>query len=317
MNAWRMRRWWLGQGRWPLHLFVEIADQSASHHKQTQPFQTPPMSIDQLPVSFCGAPGAFSEEAARRYFGPTCATLTAASLEGAFADVEEGRSRAAMVAVENSITGCFHGFADALGDRNLEIAGEVVLGIRHCLMAVPGARLEGLTEVVSHPSALSQCRDWLTRTGLSQSPSPDTAAAAQDLVASGDRGRAVLGSRVLAKIYGLEILAEGLSDHAENVTRFFVMSLPVASSEKASQASSRTAILVGPVEEPRALRNLRIGLESRDASRVRAPFMGTRDGCNFVIEFDHPDQRGDEIARAVLDKLPYRKLGSWSSRQAG
>ena len=275
------------------------------------------MSIDQLPVSFCGAPGAFSEEAARRYFGANCATLTAASLDAAFKDVEEGRSRAAMVAVENSITGCFTGFADALGSRDLVIAGEVVLGIRHCLMAVPGARLEGLTEVISHPSALGQCRDWLTQAGLAQSSSPDTAAAAQDLVASGDRGRAVLGSRVLAKIYNLEILAEGLSDHAENVTRFFVMSLPKVPASSSDSASSRSAVLVGPVEEPRALRNLRIGLESRDATRVRAPFMGSRDGCNFLIEFDHPNQRGDEIARAVLDKLPYRMLGTWSSRQAG
>ena len=294
----------------------EIADKSSSLVKLNHPFPLPPMSIDLLPISFCGAPGAFSEEAARRYFGQSCATLTADSLEAAFADVEEGRSRAAMVAVENSITGCFHGFADALGDRNLEIVGEVVLGIRHCLMAVPGARLEGLTEVVSHPSALGQCRDWLTRAGLAQRPSPDTAAAAQDLVSTGDRGRAVLGSRVLAKIYGLEVLAEGLSDHAENVTRFFVMSLPQATAVKADEASSRTAVLVGPVDEPRALRNLRIGLESRNASRVRAPFMGTRDGYNFVIEFDHPDQCGDEIAKAVLDKVPYRKLGSWSSRRA-
>ncbi|MFT5079835.1 MAG: prephenate dehydratase [Planctomycetota bacterium] len=275
------------------------------------------MSIDLLPVSFCGAPGAFSEEAARRYFGESCATLTAASLEAAFVDVEEGRSRAAIVAVENSITGCFTGFADALGGRNLEIAGEVVLSVRHCLMAVPGARLEGLTEVVSHPSALGQCRDWLTRAGLAQSSSPDTAAAAQDLVATGDRGRAVLGSRVLAKMYGLAVLAEGLSDHAENVTRFFVLSLPQEPSMDAAPTSSRSAVLIGPVEEPRALRNLRIGLESLDATRVRAPFMGTRDGLNFVIEFDHPNQRGDEIVKAVLDKSPYRMLGSWSAKEAG
>jgi prephenate dehydratase len=281
----------------------------------------PLMSPDLLPISFCGAPGAFSEEAARRFFGSNCSTLTSAGLDEALSAVEEGRSRAAVIAVENSITGCFAGFADALGQRDLKIAGEVVLPIRHCLMAVPGASLGSLTEVVSHPSALGQCRDWIARAGLAQRISEDTAAAAQELVGSGELGCAVMGSSVLARIYGLEILAEGISDQADNVTRFLILQSARTAEQagddvQAETAPSRSALLVGPVEQPRALRNLRIGLESLDATRVRAPFLGTRDGKNFVVEFDHPVQRGVEIAEVALSGLPWRMLGTWSTRQA-
>jgi len=272
------------------------------------------MPTDLLPVSFSGAPGAYSEEAARRFFGSICTTLTSGDLEEALDAALSGRARAAVVAVENSITGPFAGLPDALRGRALQITGEVVLPLRHCLMAVPGARLESISEVISHPSALGQCRDWLARTGLATRAAHDTAAAAQDLVASGDQGTAVLGSRVLANLYALEVLAEGLADSAENVTRFLVLQ-PAALSDR--PVPERSAALVGPVEEPRALRTLRIHLESLSAMRVRSPFLGTRDGRTFLVEFDHPGQAGEELIRRACGELPYKMLGSWDVRRVG
>lgn len=272
------------------------------------------MSPDHLPISFSGAPGAYSEEAARRFFGSTATTLTTSSLEEALDAVAEGRAKAAVVAVENSITGPFGGLPDALRGRELAIAGEIVLPLRHCLMAVAGATLEGISEVISHPSALGQCRDYLARTGFATQAAHDTAAAAQELVAAGNRGTAVLGSRVLAKLYGLEVLAEGLADAAENVTRFLVLAPGALETHTPSE---RSAVLVGPVDEPRALRSLRIHLESLSAKRVRAPFLGARDGRTFLVEFDHPGQAGDELAKRALGDLPFQMLGSWGVRRVG
>lgn len=272
------------------------------------------MSSDHLPVSFSGAPGAYSEAAARRFFGDTATTLTTANLAEALDAVEQGRARAAIVAVENSITGPFGGLPDALAGRDLAIAGEVIMPLRHCLMAAPGATLDSITGVVSHPSALGQCRDWLARVGYAARPAKDTAAAAQDLVASGEQGTAVLGSRVLAQIYGLEILAEGISDAADNVTRFLVLQSRATS---CVENPERSAVLIGPVEEPRALRTLRIHLESLSAKRVRAPFLGARDGRTFLIEFDHPSAQGEDIARRACGQLPFQMLGSWGTRRVG
>lgn len=272
------------------------------------------MTTALLPVSFSGAPGAYSEEAARRFFGSSCTTLTSADLEDALDAALDGRAQAAVVAVENSITGPFPGLPDALRGRKLVIAGEIVLPLRHCLMGVPGSRIEGISEVISHPSALGQCRDWLARTGFSARAAQDTAAAAQDLVATGNAGTAVLGSRVLAKLYGLEVLAEGLADAAENVTRFLVLR---RAEQPAEDNAERTAVLVGPVDEPRALRTLRIHLESLSAKRVRSPFLGTRDGRTFLVEFDHPGQGGEELARRACGELPFQLLGSWGVRRVG
>lgn len=271
------------------------------------------MSPDTLPVSFSGAPGAYSEAAAKRFFGAGATTLTTANLAEALDAVENGRARAAIVAVENSVTGPFGGLPDALAGRDLVIGGEVVMPLRHCLMAVPGATLEGITTVVSHPSALGQCRDWVARGGLATQSARDTAAAAQELVAKGEQGTAVLGSRTLAELYGLEILAEGISDAIDNVTRFLVLqpaAIPLADAE-------RSAVLIGPVEEPRALRTLRISLESLSAKRVRAPFLGARDGRTFLIEFDHPTAQGEDIARRACGNLPFRMVGSWGTRRVG
>ena len=272
------------------------------------------MSTDHLPVSFSGAPGAYSEEAARRFFGSTCTTLTSNNLEDALDAVLAGRARAAVVAVENSITGPFGGLPDALRGRALVIACEVVLPLRHCLMGVPGSRLETISEVVSHPSALGQCRDWLARTGLATRVAHDTAAAAQDLVSKGDLGTAVLGSRVLANLYGLDVLAEGLADSAENVTRFLVLQRSAMADRP---APDRSAVLVGPVEEPRALRTLRIHLESLSAKRVRSPFLGARDGRTFLVEFDHPGLLGEELVKRACGQLPFQMLGSWDVRRVG
>jgi len=273
------------------------------------------MSPDNLPVSFSGAPGAYSEAAARRFFGAGATTLTTADLTEALDAVKNGRARAAIVAVENSVTGPFGGLPDALAGRDLVIGGEVVMPLRHCLMAVPGATLEGISTVVSHPSALGQCRDWVARGGLATLSARDTAAAAQELVAIGEEGTAVLGSRTLAELYGLEILAEGISDAIDNVTRFLVLQ-PSANPVPAAEAE-RSAVLIGPVEEPRALRTLRISLESLSAKRVRAPFLGARDGRTFLIEFDHPTAQGEDIARRACGNLPFRMIGSWGTRRVG
>ena len=135
-----------------------------------------------LPVAFSGAPGAYSEEAARRFFGPGIPTLTCRSGPESVRAVTEGRAAYAVVSVENSITGPFAGVAESLCEHPLALLGEVVLPIRHCLLAAPGTRLEDVSVVTSHPSALSQCRDWLAGWGVATRPMSDTAEAAREPV---------------------------------------------------------------------------------------------------------------------------------------
>ncbi len=271
------------------------------------------MVPSKLPIAFSGAPGAYSEEAALRFFGSKALTLTCRSSSEALEAVSSGRAQQAVVPVENTVTGFFDGIVEALSDySDLGVAGEVELPIRHCLIGVPGARLEDIALVTSHQSALSQCRDWLKGVGVSTRPAADTGQAAQELAESRSQGMAVLGSRNLSDRYGLSILAEGLSDRPDNRTRFYVIG-PKAEIGDANPGTggTRTAVLLGPVSEPRVLKTLRIQLESLGAMRTRSPFLGSQDGARFLVEFDHAPGSGLEIAGPRAENSPQRFLGSW------
>lgn len=266
-----------------------------------------------LPVAFSGAPGAYSEEAAHQFFGAGRATLTCGSSAEAARSVQEGRAGRAVVAVENSLTGRFAGMTEVLFDSGLGVVGEVRLPVRHCLLGAPQARLEDISVVTSHPSALAQCRDWLTSWGVATRPASDTAAAARELASSREAALGVLGSRVLAELYHLDVLAEGLSDRKENETRFLVLAPAGDVDETAIDADTwRTGLLVGPVEAPRALKTLRIRLEAFDAWRARVPYLGSEDGTRFLVEFDHRPQQGASLAARACEGLPFRILGSWA-----
>ncbi len=265
-----------------------------------------PSVLRSLPVAFTGARGAYSQRAAERFFGAARPGLTCSSATEAVRAVVGGRASHAVIPVENSITGPFPGVAEAFFEGQVVVTGEVELPIRHCLLAAPGTRLEDLTVVTSHPSALAQCRDLLTGWGVATQPANDTAQAAQDLARTGDKALGVLGSRELAATYGLEILAEGLSDRANNRTRFFVLG-----ARGSGRPGLRSAVLIGPVQAPRALKTLRIQLESLGASRVRIPFLGSQDGTRFLGEFDHRGREAERLVGAAQESLPVRFLGCW------
>ena len=261
-----------------------------------------------LPVAFTGAPGAYSEEAARRFFGRGASTLTCNSASEALASVRDGRAASAVFPVENTVTGGYDGVPEALTQSDeAAVVGEIVLPIRHCLLAVPGARLSQLTEVLSHRSALIHCRDWLANWGVATREAPDTARAARELSERQDRVLGVLGSRTLAELYQLDILAEGLSDHSHNETRFWVSEAGATPHDE----GTRSAMLVGPVTAPRALKTLRMQLEARGSVRTRAPFLCSADARFFLVEFDHRPGEGPELAAGACEGLPFRLLGCW------
>ncbi|MHC4894834.1 MAG: prephenate dehydratase, partial [Planctomycetota bacterium] len=243
-----------------------------------------PSPSTHVPVAFTGQPGAYSEEAALRRFGSAAPTLTCGSSAEALAAVAEGRASHAVIAVENSITGPFDGPVESLfNEDRVSVVGEVALPIRHCLLGAHGSRLDEVAVVASHQSALSQCRDFLASWGVATRPAQDTAQAARELGTNRDAALGVIGSRTLAEIYDLDVLAEGIADRPDNVNRFLV----VARNPESESSGRRTTVLVGPVLAPRALKTLRIQLEAYGASRVRVPFLGSSDGRSHLIEFDH------------------------------
>jgi prephenate dehydratase len=175
-------------------------------------------------VAYQGEPGAFGEEAIIGYFGAGAVAPTPMpTFSAVCAAVEAGAVDAGVLPLENSIAGTVGDALDALADGSLRVVGELLLPIRHHLLAIPGVRLDQVQRVASHWQALSQCERFVSERGWEIVPAADTAGAARELAGSGDSLTAVVASAQAAERYGLEILAEDIQDSSHNVTRFAVL----------------------------------------------------------------------------------------------
>src|SRR5436190_13627289 len=108
-------------------------------------------------VAFQGEHGAFSEAAAIQLLGESITTVPRTTFDSAFRAIAEGAADALLAPVENSLAGSVVRVYDLLLESNLEVAAEIILPIEHHLIGCPGATLDGLKSVASHPMALAQC----------------------------------------------------------------------------------------------------------------------------------------------------------------
>lgn len=174
-------------------------------------------------VAYQGEPGAFGEEAVIGWFGASVTAVPMPTFSAVCAAVEHGTTDAGVLPLENSLAGTVGDALDALANGTLQVVGEVLLPIRHQLVALPGVRLDDLRQVSSHWQALAQCERFLAGRGWRIVPAADTAGAARELAAAGDRTAAAIASRAAAERYGLEVLAADIQDSDHNVTRFAIL----------------------------------------------------------------------------------------------
>jgi prephenate dehydratase len=200
-------------------------------------------------VAFQGIAGAYSEEAIRQFFASEVQSVPCRTLDDVFPVVEHGDADYAMVPVENAVAGSVPRSYELLMEHDLRIYAEVVLRVRHMLLALPGTRMADLKRVRSHPQALAQCQRYLGRHGLETEPAFDTAGSARDLAAEPQPGVAVLASALAAELYGLEILDRDTEDFPFNYTRFFVL----AREGQPRAQRSKTSLVFTTPHQPGAL----------------------------------------------------------------
>ena len=176
-------------------------------------------------VTFQGVAGAYSEEAIRQYFSTEVESVPCRTLVDIFLGVEGREVEYGMLPVENAVAGSVNQSYELLMEHDLRIYAEVILRVRHMLLAIPGTEFSQIERVRSHPQALAQCQRYLVRHGLEPKLAVDTAESARELAANPERGVAVIASELAAKLCGLEILDRNIEDFPFNYTRFFVLSL--------------------------------------------------------------------------------------------
>jgi len=177
-----------------------------------------------LRVAFQGEPGAFSEAAAMQLLGGSIKTVPHASFEAIFRSITEGTADAVLAPVENSLAGSVVRVFDLLLENQLAIVAETILPIEMQLIALPGASLDGISSVASHPMALAQCeRFFAAHPKWKRVPSEDTAGSVREIMSSRDKSRAAIAGRHAAEHHRGVILAERIQDHPENFTRFVLL----------------------------------------------------------------------------------------------
>jgi prephenate dehydratase len=175
------------------------------------------------------------------------------NFEDVFAAVTTGASTHGLLPIENSLAGSIHRNYDLMLRNELHIVGEHHFRVRHCLLALPGVRLEQVRRVHSHPQALAQCEASLDRLGLEQVPEADTAGSARLLSERGDREAAAIASRRAAEVYGLQILAENLEDNPNNYTRFLAVATEPLVAANTVKGDYKTSIVFSLNNQPGVL----------------------------------------------------------------
>ncbi|HEY0271376.1 MAG TPA: prephenate dehydratase domain-containing protein, partial [Sphingomonas sp.] len=202
-----------------------------------------------------------------------------------------------------------------LPESGLVITGEHFLPIRHCLIG--GGMLEQVTEAMSHPQALGQCRQWLRARHIRPIAFADTAAAVAEVVALGAPPHlAALAPKLAAETYGLPVLVEAVADAADNTTRFVVLAR--AAPDTSPRGPHMTTLMFAVKNVPAALYKAMGGFATNGINMTKLESYqrgGVFQATEFYADIEgHPDDPA--VARA-LEELTFhsrwvRVLGVYS-----
>jgi len=176
-----------------------------------------------LKVAYSGVPGAFAHIAAGKIF-PESNWVSCRDFQSAYDSVARGECDAAVLPIENSYAGEVGQTIDLIFSGNLYINGIYELEIHQNLLGVPGARVEDIKKVTSHPQALSQCHEYIKMRGMDTEEASNTAVAAKSVAEMKDKTCGAIASAETAQLYGLEVLQANINQSSENTTRFAVLS---------------------------------------------------------------------------------------------
>lgn len=180
-------------------------------------------------VAIQGFSGCFHEEAARRFYSETMGVVPeiaeCATFEGLFKALDAGRADAAVMAIENTISGGLLPNFELLRKYPRRIKGEVYLHIHQNLMALPGQDIHDIKEVRTHYMAINQTREFFEREcpWINLVESDDTAKSAAEIAEGGIMGVGAVASSLAAERFGLEILRPEIETFRTNFTRFLIL----------------------------------------------------------------------------------------------
>lgn len=195
------------------------------------------LETEKARVVFQGAEGAYSQAAMLKYFGNEVNSFHVDTFRDAMVAIDEGRADFAVLPIENSTAGIVSEIYDLLVEFENYIVGEQIIRIEHCLMAVPGTKIEDIRTVYSHPQSLMQSARYLNEHPWQQISMQNNAFAAKKVVDEQNQTQAAIASEYAAELYGLEVLEKGINHSNSNATRFIIVTNQKVFREDAKKVS--------------------------------------------------------------------------------
>ncbi|MEM9593113.1 MAG: prephenate dehydratase [Acidobacteriota bacterium] len=300
-------------------LYRQIMEMSISHQQaHVRSLETVP-----LRVAYQGVEGSYSHlTAQRRYARRKGGVLLTgfASVRQAAEAVTSGQADVALLPIENSTAGSINETYDLLADDSLVINAEEVSRVVHCLIGLPGAHLEGLRRVLSHPQALAQCEAFLaTLPWVRTQAEFDTAGSAHKIKETNDPTLAAIASESAARLFGLQVLQKGIQMQSGNATRF--VEVAIEGSPCPADAECKTSIVLGLDHSAGALGEvlLEFGRRGIQLAKLESRPVGTAAWkYRFYLDVEaHADSASLQAALQAIEPLAgeLRLLGTYPKAQ--
>lgn len=179
-------------------------------------------------IAIQGVKGCFHEQAARLFYeGQGCSSpeiVECAEFDDLYKSLSSGQAQAAVMAIENTVSGGLLPNFELLRKYDRKIKGEVFLRIQQNLMALPGQKIDDIKEVRTHYMAINQTREFFKDyPWIRLVESEDTAKSAADVAQNNLLGVGAVASELAADLYNLEVLAHSIETYKQNFTRFLIL----------------------------------------------------------------------------------------------
>lgn len=256
-------------------------------------------------VACQGISGSNSEAACRAVI-PEGDIMFMSSFEAVFSAVESGLCDYGILPVENSIHGSVTAVYDLMKKRSFRIVRAVRQSINHALLANEGARLADIREIVSHPQALAQCSEYLTKSrDVTVKSADNTAVAARTVAESGRKDIAAIADASCASLYGLRVIKKGIQDSEINLTRFVC----IAKEEENYPDADRISVMFTLPNKPNALCEVLTEFASLGLNLTKIESRPVREAFEFMFYLDFEasmsDSRVAELIEKMREKLDY------------
>ncbi len=254
-------------------------------------------------VAYLGPPASFSHLAARHRFGSSIRTVPSDTIPEIFRAVESGRDVSyGIVPVENSTGGSVLLTLDTFLVSDLKIYAEHYERIRQNLIGPAGLRISEIKKLYTIKIAREQCRNWMQKNlHVSELEVIETSSTAQAAAMVAERKDGVaIASELAAETYGLEVIASGIQDNSNNLTRFLV----IGRENCAPSGDDKTSIVCSVHDQPGSLFDILKPFYDNKVNMTRIESRTSRrqyGDYNFFIDFLGHYQ--DAMVVDILEKL--------------